>query len=252
MAVFALVLRSTLSCVIAQLQSNRFVMRTSRTSRAAGYASPVPSNITFGQRRTSRSAPRNRSRNAAETGGIFGVTIGGQAPEVRGNRANATEFSADSDLVEDEAKMLKIEEARRSYLNTCLKQVGECQSGDNVEAFLQEITDLLPDRAYTLEPLIPSLRSRFKGENRSTYASAIQAPGYKSARQQKQWRRSWNEFRKACLGLSKQSEDQTRQNLLGFGFVHGQVDDAADPDETMENAVLRCLEPGSGEGTMGP
>ena len=214
-------------------------MRTSRTSQAAGYVSPAPSNITFGQRRTSRSAPRNRSRNAAETGGIFGVTIGGQAPEVRGNRANATDFSADSDLVEDEAKMLKIEEARRSYLNTCLEHVGECQSGDNVEAFLEELEDLLPDRAYTLEPLIPSLRSRFKGENRATYASAIQTPSYKQARQQKQWRRSWDEFRKACLGLSKQSEDQTRQTVLGYGFVQGQVDGTADPDETLESAVLR-------------
>ena len=138
------------------------MLRTSRTSRTAGYASPSPTDIGFSRRRTSRSVPRNRSQNAANSPGIFDVTNGGQAPgSIRGNRANATEFSANPDLVEDEAKMLKIEEARRSYLNTCLKQVGECQSGDNVEAFLQEITDLLPDRAYALEPLIPSLRSRF-------------------------------------------------------------------------------------------
>ena len=172
-------------------------------------------------------------------GGIFDVTDGGQAPELIRGQMDAPGLSAGLGLVDDEAKQLKIEEARRSFLNACLKQIGECQSEDNVEAFLEEVVEILPDRCYTLEPLIPSLRSRFKGENKGTYAAAIQTPGYRDARKQQQWRRSWGEFQKACLGLSKQSEDQTRQIVLGFGFVHGQVDDAADPGETLESAVLR-------------
>ena len=87
-------------------------MRTSRTSRAAGFISPRGANTRFGTRQGSRSVPRFRPQSVADGGGIFDVTDGGQAPEQIGDDGTkAAEFPVDSALV-DEAKMLKIEEAR--------------------------------------------------------------------------------------------------------------------------------------------
>ena len=137
--------------------------------------------------------------------------------------------------------VLKVEEARRSYLNSCLKQVGTCEDDGGVEEFIKELMEVLPDNVFALEPLIPSLRSRFRGQSKVKYASAIQTPAYRQARQQKQWKRSWEEFRKGCMGLSKESEDATRQNVLGFGFVHGIIDNTVDSNETLEEAVLRWM-----------
>ena len=217
-------------------------MRTSRTSRAAGVVTPASANSLFGRRRGSRSAPRNRSQEDEQLGGIGGVKDGGPAPEeIVDIRSGTTEIPAVSDLAE-EAKMLKVEEARRSYLNSCLKQVGTCEDDGGVEEFIKELMEILPDNVFALEPLIPSLRSRFRGQSKVKYASAIQAPAYRQARQQKQWQRSWEEFRKGCMGLSKESEDTTRQNVLGFGFVHGIIDNAVNSNETLEEAVLRWMQ----------